>query len=146
MPRERPPHVAIALCAFGSPAVGAPGCVRVRSITAAARELLGAAAVKRKELQMINLGSRKTLGALVAAAAGFLGCSSTPSYSSTLNIAFSPMYSGYDGVHMYQIPATINNTDGPVTWTASDKSMVDLTPDPNGIDVMITTKRWARPR
>ena len=90
---------------------------------------------------MINLGSRKTLGALVAGALGFLGCNSTPSYSSTLNIAFSPMYSGYDGVHMYQIPATINNTDGPVKWTASDNSMVDLTPDPNGIDVMITTKK-----
>jgi hypothetical protein len=82
-------------------------------------------------------------GALVAAAFAFafVGCNSGPQYTSTLNIAFSPMYSGYDGVHQYQIPATINNTNGPVTWTASDKSMVDLTPDPNGIDVMITTKK-----
>lgn len=79
--------------------------------------------------------------ALVVLALGFVGCKSDPTYSSTLNIAFSPMYSGYDGVHTYQIPATINNTDGPVVWTASDKSMVDLTPDPNGIDVMITTKK-----
>lgn len=78
----------------------------------------------------------------LALAVGFVGCSkSQPTYTSTLNIAFSPMYSGYDGVHMYQIPATINNTAGPVTWSASDKSMVDLTPDPNGIDVMITTKK-----
>ena len=79
--------------------------------------------------------------ALVVLVLGFVGCKSDPTYSSTLNIAFSPMYSGYDGVHTYQIPATINNTDGPVTWSASDKSMVDLTPDANGIDVMITTKK-----
>ena len=59
-------------------------------------------------------------GALVAAAFtfAFVGCKSDPQYTSTLNIAFSPMYSGYDGVHTYQVPATINNTDGPVTWTA----------------------------
>ncbi|HWE28496.1 MAG TPA: hypothetical protein VHB97_10860 [Polyangia bacterium] len=90
---------------------------------------------------MMNLSSRIKAGALVALAFGILGCKSDPQYSSTLNIAFSPMYSGYDGVHTYQIPATINNTNGPVTWSASDKSMVDLTPDPNGIDVMITTKK-----
>ncbi|MCU1283522.1 MAG: hypothetical protein JWM53_7068 [bacterium] len=88
-----------------------------------------------------NFGSRMKQGALVALALGILGCKSDPQYASTLNIAFSPMYSGYDGVHTYQIPATINNTDGPVTWTASDKSMVDLAPDANGIDVMITTKK-----
>lgn len=90
---------------------------------------------------MTNHGSLMKQGALVVLALGFLGCKSDPTYSSTLNIAFSPMYSGYDGVHTYQVPASINNTDGPVTWTASDKSMVDLTPDPNGIDVMITTKK-----
>lgn len=90
---------------------------------------------------MTNLSIRLTPGTLVTLAVGILGCNSTPNYSSTLNIAFSPMYSGYDGVHTYQIPATINNNGGPVTWSASDKSMVDLTPDPNGIDVMITTKK-----
>ena len=90
---------------------------------------------------MKNHSSWMKAGALAAFVVGFLGCKGEPTYTSTLNIAFSPMYSGYDGVHTYQIPATINNTDGPVTWTASDKSMVDLTPDPNGIDVMITTKK-----
>src|SRR5438270_1385482 len=81
------------------------------------------------------------LSAVAAIALGVVGCKSDPQYNSTLNIAFSPMYSGYDGVHTYQVPATINNTAGPVTWSASDKSMVDLVPDPNGIDVMITTKK-----
>jgi len=90
---------------------------------------------------MTNHSSWMKAGALVALTLGFVGCKSEPTYSSTLNIAFSPMYSGYDGVHTYQVPATINNTDGPVTWTASDKSMVDLVPDANGIDVMITTKK-----
>jgi len=90
---------------------------------------------------MTNLSTSIKTGACVALAMGILGCKSDPTYSSTLNIAFSPMYSGYDGVHTYQIPATINNTDGPVTWSASDKSMVDLAPAANGIDVMITTKK-----
>lgn len=90
---------------------------------------------------MTNFGSRSKQCALVALALGIAGCGGEPNYTSTLNIAFSPMYSGYDGVHTYQVPATINNTAGPVKWSASDSSMVDLVPDPNGIDVMITTKK-----
>lgn len=66
-------------------------------------------------------------------------------YTSTLDIFFNPMYSGYDGVHTYQVPATIDNGNNAmsvtgVTWSASDSSLVDLTPAPNGTDVMITTK------
>ena len=81
-------------------------------------------------------------------------CSSSPmtttnpnplgNYTSTLSIHFNPMYSGYDGVHTYQIPATVDTNGLPssttINWSASDPNMVDLAPDPNGIDVMITTK------
>jgi hypothetical protein len=73
------------------------------------------------------------------------GCSSSKDYSQTLSIQFNPMYSGFDGVHTFQIPATVVNEGAngvtSVTWEASDKSLVDLTPDPNGVDVMITTKK-----
>lgn len=68
------------------------------------------------------------------------GCSSGKDYSQTLTVHFNPMYSGWDGVHMYQIPATVDNASA-VHWAASDDAYVDLTPDPNGVDVMITTKK-----
>jgi hypothetical protein len=91
---------------------------------------------------------RKAISGLALAVLVAAGCSSssTPSFNSTLSIAFNPMYSGYDGVHTYQIPATITNGNGAaaptsVKWSASDSSMVDLAPASNGIDVMITTKK-----
>lgn len=69
-----------------------------------------------------------------------LGGCSGKTYDKTLTVHFNPMYSGFDGAHTYQIPATVDNVTS-VKWSASDSSMVDLTPDPNGIDVMITTKK-----
>jgi hypothetical protein len=81
---------------------------------------------------------------LFVAAAAVAGCSSKD-YSETLSVQFNPMYSGYDGVHTYQIPATIVNNAAAmitgVTWDSSDHSMVDLAPSADGNDVMITTKK-----
>ena len=78
---------------------------------------------------------------LAACAGGCLG----QSYSQTLNVDFSPMYSGWDGMHTYQIPATIANAAvtgiSNVSWSASDTSMVDLAPANDGVGVMITTKK-----
>jgi hypothetical protein len=87
--------------------------------------------------------NRTILGvaALAACAAGCLGSS----YSQTLNIDFSPMYSGYDGMHTYQVPATISNAAvtgiANVSWSASDPSVVNLAPASDGIGVLITTKK-----
>jgi hypothetical protein len=77
------------------------------------------------------------------AALAVAGCSSSsPNYTSTLSLAFDPMYSGFDGVHTYQVPVTITgNADGAITWSASDPSMVDLVPDSTGMNCMITTKK-----
>jgi hypothetical protein len=74
------------------------------------------------------------------------GCSANgTNYSQTLSVVFNPMYSGYDGTHTYQIPATIENASvngiSNVTWEASDSSYVDLVPQSDGVSVMITTKR-----
>ena len=91
------------------------------------------------------LGSRVL--AAGAAVCLLLGCGSdaTKTYDQTLSIVFNPMYSGYDGVHMYQIPATIENAGVTgvtnVQWSASDSSMVALSPMSDGVSVMITTKK-----
>src|SRR5450631_4315808 len=48
---------------------------------------------------------------------------------SALTILFSPMYSAFDGVHTFQVPAVVNGLDPTqisITWTASDPSMVKL--------------------
>jgi hypothetical protein len=57
-----------------------------------------------------------------------------------LPIVFNPVYSGYDGVHNYQVPVFVEGVDpGSVTWGASDPTMVSLQPYVAGI--MITTKK-----
>lgn len=88
---------------------------------------------------------KRLLAGVAALLTSLAGCSPAKSYSQTLNIDFSPMYSGYDGVHTYQVPATIANAGvngvSNVSWSASDTSVVDLAPQPDGVSVMITTKR-----
>ncbi len=64
-----------------------------------------------------------------ASSTGPLGDSS-PASGCTLTVLFSPMYSGYDGVHTYQVPAVVAGvSNSSVTWTASDPSMVSIRPD-----------------
>src|SRR5450755_1966873 len=63
---------------------------------------------------------------------------------SALTILFSPMYSAFDGVHTFQVPAVVNGLDPTqisITWTASDPSMVKLETDPTTGGVMITTRK-----
>jgi len=63
---------------------------------------------------------------------------------SALNILFNPMYSAYDGMHMFQLPAVVNGIDPTtvqVAWSASDPSMVALEPDPTTGGVMITMQK-----
>ena len=62
--------------------------------------------------------------------------------SPTIDLSFSPMYSAYipgTTAHTFQIPATADSTS-PLTWSASDPSKVDLTPDPTSGGIMITVK------
>jgi hypothetical protein len=63
---------------------------------------------------------------------------------SALSILFNPMYSAYDGMHMFQLPAVVNGIDPTavqVTWSASDPSMVALEPDSTTGGVMITMQK-----
>ena len=78
------------------------------------------------------------------------GKSSTPSTggggtsctTSSLKIAFSPMYSAFDGTHHFQIPALVEAVDpSTVTWSASDSSMVAIAPDATTGGAMITTQK-----
>jgi hypothetical protein len=55
-----------------------------------------------------------------------------------LPIQFNPMYSGFDGVHTYQVPAFVGGVDpASLTWGSSDPTMVSFQPYLTGI--MITT-------
>jgi hypothetical protein len=88
---------------------------------------------------------RTCCAAAIALCSCLAGCSSNGHYSQTLSIVFNPMFSGYDGAHTYQIPATIENASvngiANVKWSASDKSYVDLAPADDGVGVMVTTKK-----
>ena len=59
-----------------------------------------------------------------------------------LGILFSPMYSAYDGVHMFKLPAVVDsmNASG-VMWSAEDPSLVDMAPDPTTGGVMLTMRK-----
>jgi len=55
-----------------------------------------------------------------------------------LSLVFSPMYSGYDGVHEYKVPVIVEGIKN-ATFTASDPSMVDIQKTAEG--AMITTRK-----
>jgi hypothetical protein len=85
---------------------------------------------------------------VVAACSGSHG-SNTPATDSSscasnqLPILFTPMFTAYDGTHMFKIPAVVDNIDpSAVKWTASDPSMVDITSDSSaGGGVMISPRK-----
>lgn len=63
---------------------------------------------------------------------------------SALKILFNPMYSAYDGVHTFQLPAIVDGIDSAntqLTWSASDPSMVAMQPDARTGGVMMTMQK-----
>jgi hypothetical protein len=67
-----------------------------------------------------------------------LGCT-TPN---GVTIRFNPMYSGYDGVHTYQVPTFVPGMDpSMLTWGSTDPSMVDIQPYTGRPGMMLTTKK-----
>ncbi|MEA2700729.1 MAG: hypothetical protein QOI66_5000 [Myxococcales bacterium] len=62
--------------------------------------------------------------------------------NSQVTIVFSPMYSAFDGVHHFQIPAVVSGIDpDTVKWSASDPSMVDIAADDTTGGAMITVQK-----
>jgi hypothetical protein len=67
-----------------------------------------------------------------------LGCT-TPN---GLPIRFNPMFSGFDGVHTYQIPTFVPGMDpSMLTWGSTDPTMVDIQPYSGRPGMMLTTKK-----
>jgi hypothetical protein len=59
---------------------------------------------------------------------------------SQIEILFSPMFSAFDGVHRFQVPATVNSIDpAAITWSISDPSIANLQTNADG--VMITVQK-----
>jgi hypothetical protein len=59
---------------------------------------------------------------------------------SQIEILFSPMFSAFDGVHRFQVPATVNGIDpAAITWSLSDPSIGSLQTNEDG--VMITVQK-----
>jgi hypothetical protein len=59
-----------------------------------------------------------------------------------LEVLFTPMYTAYDGVHQFRIPAVVNSIDpSAVTWSASDPSFVDVQSDPSTGGILITARK-----
>ena len=58
-----------------------------------------------------------------------------------LQIFFSPMYTGFDGTHQFQIPAVVGNVDPTtITWSVSDPALADLQNDAALGGVMISSR------
>jgi hypothetical protein len=59
-----------------------------------------------------------------------------------LQILFTPMYTAFDGVHPFKIPAVVDNFDpAAIKWSASDPSMVDLVSDTTVGGVMVSARK-----
>jgi hypothetical protein len=86
-------------------------------------------------------GGSSGQGATTAGAGAAGGASE--STDGSLQISFARMYSGYDGSHVFKIPARVSGASV-VKWSSSDSSYVDLDdldPTAGSGGVMITTKR-----
>jgi hypothetical protein len=95
----------------------------------------------------MKLPTCKTLLLLaLVAPVGGCGSSSQPANSpgdlTQLQVLFNPMYSAFDGVHPFKVPAIVDNVDpATVTWSLSDSSMADLVVDPALGGVMISPRK-----
>ena len=88
---------------------------------------------------MPSIGAGGMAMTVVDAGAPPAGCA-----ASALQILFRPMYSAFDGVHTFQVPAVVNGldpTEVQIDWSASDPTMVALQLDPTTGGVMITTQK-----
>jgi hypothetical protein len=66
--------------------------------------------------------------------------SATTCAKSQIEILFSPMFSAFDGVHRFQVPATVNSIDpSAITWSISDPTLANLQVNADG--VMITVQK-----
>jgi hypothetical protein len=60
-----------------------------------------------------------------------------------LQIVFAPMFSAYDGVHPFKVPAMVENVDpADVKWSASDPAMVDIANDATVGGAMISSRNF----
>jgi hypothetical protein len=56
-----------------------------------------------------------------------------------ISIAFSPMFTAFDGIHTFQVPAIVTGLAATaITWSASDPTMVGMQPDTTTGGVLIT--------
>jgi hypothetical protein len=94
----------------------------------------------------MKLPTCKTL-IVLALLAPIAGCKSSAQSAGSgdlneLQVLFNPMFSAFDGVHPFKVPAIVDNIDpGTVTWSLSDPSMGDLVVDPSLGGVMITPRK-----
>jgi hypothetical protein len=59
-----------------------------------------------------------------------------------LAIRYNPMFSGYDGVHTYQVPTFVQGMDPSLlTWGSTDPSMVDIQPYAGRPGMILTAKK-----
>lgn len=62
-----------------------------------------------------------------------------PVQKAVLQLAFDPMYSGYDGVHDYKLPVKVTGATGDLTVTTDPPDFVDSEPNTDG--VMLTMRK-----
>jgi hypothetical protein len=78
-------------------------------------------------------------GVADAAAPGAINSAPGSCTRSDIAIAFSPMYTAYDGIHTFQVPAIVTGiASSAVTWSSSNPALVGLQPDSTTGGVMIT--------
>ena len=84
-------------------------------------------------------------GALVACSGTSAGTSTTADQNETscsqndLQVLFTPMYTAFDGMHTFQVPAVVNGVSGSaVKWFVSDGTTAKLEPDDSTGGVLVT--------
>ncbi len=87
-------------------------------------------------------GGTAAPGTSPTAAPGTVSTTPGTCASPVIEIAFAPMFSAFDGVHTFQVPAIVDGIMGAaVVWSSSDPTMVDLQPDAKTGGVLITVQK-----
>jgi hypothetical protein len=84
------------------------------------------------------------LASLLLAACGSkdAGSASAACPTNQLLILFNPMFTAFDGMHPFKIPAVVDNMSAAgIKWSATDPSMVDIVDDPTVGGVMISPRK-----
>lgn len=103
--------------------------------------------ISRVHLAIAVVGVAAAGGGAIACSSDNTGTTTPPAAPKTcansqLAVAFSPMYSAFDGTHTFQVPVVVDGVvPSTVSWNISDDSIATIAKDPATGGIMLTIQK-----